>query len=125
MSRFKLLSQALFAVVVLSLWAGAALAKAGAKVSFVNAVHGSELVPPMVKPAAPGLPAAISSGNPVGYVLQIDNGPTIYHTGDTDVFSDMKLIAEFFKVDLMLAALEKRGLGARMLEKKPGESWSY
>jgi len=146
------------------------LPKVGAKVTFVNAVHGSELVPPMVKPAAPGLPAAVASGNPVGYVLQIDGGPTIYHTGDTDVFTDMKLIAEFFKVDLMLAgigghfgmdpsraaqavewvnpkevvpmhfgtypilagkpaqfkaALDKRGLGGRMVEMKPGESRKY
>ena len=146
------------------------LPKAGAKVSIVNAVHGSELVPPMVKPAAPGLPAAIGSGNSVGYVLQINGGPTIYHTGDTDVFTDMKLIADFFKVDLMLsaigghftmdaaraaqaaawvnpkqvvpmhfgtypilagtpaqfkAALDQRGLGARMLEMKPGESRNF
>ncbi|HEU4351646.1 MAG TPA: metal-dependent hydrolase [Burkholderiales bacterium] len=79
-----------------------ALPKAGAKVTLVHAVHGSELVPPMVKPAPPN-PAAIASGNPVGYVLEIDKGPTIYHTGDTDIYSDMKLIAEFFKVDLMLA----------------------
>lgn len=146
------------------------LPKAGAKVSIVNAVHGSELVPPMVKPSGPGQPAAISSGNPVGYVLQINDGPTIYHTGDTDLFTDMKLIAEFFKVDLMLAAigghfvmdpsraslavewvnpkqvvpmhfgtvpllagtpaqfkaaLDKRGLGGRMVEMKPGESRSW
>lgn len=146
------------------------LPKAGAKVSFVNAVHGSELVPPMVQPSGPGQPAAISSGNPVGYVLQINDGPTIYHTGDTDVFTDMKLIAEFFKVDLMLAvigghfamdparaaqavewvqpkqvipmhfgtvpilagtpaqfkaALDKRGLGGRMVEMKPGEDRTY
>jgi L-ascorbate metabolism protein UlaG (beta-lactamase superfamily) len=73
-----------------------ALPKAGAKVSLVHAVHGSELVPPMV-------PAAIAAGNPVGYVLEIENGPTIYHTGDTDIYSDMKLIADYFRVDLMLA----------------------
>jgi L-ascorbate metabolism protein UlaG (beta-lactamase superfamily) len=146
------------------------LPKAGARVTFVNAVHGSELVPPMYKPSGPGLPSALSSGNPVGYVLQVDGGPTIYHTGDTDVFTDMKLIADFFKVDLMLAvigghfamdpsraalavewvnpkqvvpmhfgtipllagtpaqfkaALDKRGLGGRMLEMKPGESRSF
>jgi L-ascorbate metabolism protein UlaG (beta-lactamase superfamily) len=124
----------------------------------------------MVQPSAPGQPAAIASGNPVGYVLQIENGPVIYHTGDTDVFTDMKLIAEFFKVDVMLsgigghfgmdparaaqavewvnpkavipmhfgtypilagtpaqfkAALDKRGLGARMMEMKPGEDRSF
>ncbi len=146
------------------------LPKAGAKVSVVNAVHGSELVPPMVQPSGPGQPAALASGNPVGYVIQIDGGPTIYHTGDTDVFTDMKLIAEFFKVDVMLsaigghftmdpvraaqavewvqpkqvipmhfgtypilagtpaqfrAALDKRGLGSRMVEMKPGEERSF
>jgi L-ascorbate metabolism protein UlaG (beta-lactamase superfamily) len=81
------------------------LPNAGVKVTFTNAVHGSELTPPTIPLAAPGQPAAIASGNPVGYVLQIEGGPTIYHTGDTDVFTDMKLIAEFFKVDLMLAGI--------------------
>ena len=74
------------------------LPKAGAKVSLVPAVHGSELVPPMV-------PAAIAAGNPVGYVLQVNGGPTIYHTGDTDIYGDMRLIAEFHKVDLMLCVI--------------------
>ena len=80
------------------------LPKAGAKVTFTTAAHGSELTPPTIQPA-PGQPAALTSGNPVGYVLQIAGGPTIYHTGDTDVFTDMKLIPEFFKVDLMLACI--------------------
>lgn len=80
------------------------LPKAGAKVTLVNAIHGSELTPPLVK-AGEGQPAAITSGNPVGYVLQIKGGPTIYHTGDTDVYGDMRLIAEHFKVDLMLACI--------------------
>jgi len=80
------------------------LPKAGAKVTIVNAVHGSELVPPMYQ-AAPGQAAALASGNPVGYVIQVNDGPVIYHTGDTDVFTDMKLIAEFFRVDVMLACI--------------------
>jgi L-ascorbate metabolism protein UlaG (beta-lactamase superfamily) len=80
------------------------LEKAGVKVTMVNAVHGSEFTPPMVKPGA-GQPATVSAGNPVGYVIQISGGPTIYHTGDTDVFTDMKLIGEFFKVDVMFAAI--------------------
>jgi L-ascorbate metabolism protein UlaG (beta-lactamase superfamily) len=80
------------------------LPKAGAKVTLTTAVHGSELVPPMYK-SAPGQASALTSGNPVGYIIQINDGPTIYHTGDTDVFSDMKLISEFYKIDLMLAAI--------------------
>ena len=146
------------------------LSKAGAKVTVVNAVHGSELTTPMLPAPAPGQPAAVTTGNPVGFVLQINDGPTIYHTGDTDVYTDMKLIPEFYKVDLMLAcvgghftmdpvraaqaaewvqpkqvmpmhfgtypvlagtpaqfkaALDKRGLGGRMIEMKPGEDRSF
>ena len=81
------------------------LSKAGAKVTVVNAVHGSELTTPMLPAPASGQPAAVTTGNPVGFVLQINDGPTIYHTGDTDVFTDMKLIPEFYKVDLMLACV--------------------
>ena len=80
------------------------LPKAGAKVTLVNAIHGSELTAPQLKPE-PGQPAALTSGNPVGYVIQIKGGPTIYHTGDTDVYGDMRLIPEHFKVDLMLACI--------------------
>jgi len=81
------------------------LPKAGAKVTIVNAVHGSELTPPNIPDPAPGHPGAITSGNPVGFVLHINGGPTIYHTGDTDVFEDMKLIPMFQKVDLMLSCI--------------------
>jgi L-ascorbate metabolism protein UlaG (beta-lactamase superfamily) len=81
------------------------LPKAGAKVTLTGAVHGSELTPPTIPAPAPGQPGAIASGNPVGYVLQIQGGPTLYHTGDTDVFDDMKLIPAFFKVDVMLACI--------------------
>jgi L-ascorbate metabolism protein UlaG (beta-lactamase superfamily) len=81
------------------------LPKAGARVTIVNAVHGSELAAPNIPEPAPGQPGAITSGNPVGFVLQINGGPTIYHTGDTDVFEDMKLIPMFQHVDLMLACI--------------------
>jgi L-ascorbate metabolism protein UlaG (beta-lactamase superfamily) len=80
------------------------LPAAGAKVMIVNAIHGSELVPPLFK-AEPGQPAALASGNPVGYVLMIKDGPTIYHTGDTSVIEDMKLIPMFHHIDLMLACI--------------------
>lgn len=35
-------------------------------------------------------------GSPLGYIIQIDHGPTLYHAGDTDVFSSMALFAEQF-----------------------------
>lgn len=81
------------------------LPKAGAKVLFVNAIHASELTPPTLPEPAPGHPAAVTSGNPVGYVIMIKGGPTIYDTGDTDVFEDMKLIPMFHHIDVMLACI--------------------
>ena len=33
------------------------------------------------------------AGNPAGYVLLRAGSATFYHTGDTDIFSDMRLIA--------------------------------
>ncbi len=38
----------------------------------------------------------IYGGNPVGYIIAIENGPTLYHAGDTSLFTDMKLIAELY-----------------------------
>ena len=80
------------------------LPKAGAKVMIVNAIHGSELTAPQYK-AGPGQPAALTSGNPVGYVIMVKDGPTIYHTGDTAVTEDMKLIPMFHHIDMMLACI--------------------
>ena len=42
----------------------------------------------------------IYGGNPAGFILQIENGPTLYHAGDTSLFSDMKLIAEQYAPEL-------------------------
>ena len=81
------------------------LPAAGAKVMIVNAIHGSELTAPQLPPPAPGQPAALTSGNPVGYVIEIKGGPTIYHTGDTAAYEDMKLIPMFHHIDVMLACI--------------------
>jgi len=45
-------------------------------------------------------------GNPMGFVIKVKGGPTIYHTGDTDVTQDMRLIPERYgPVDVMLACI--------------------
>jgi L-ascorbate metabolism protein UlaG (beta-lactamase superfamily) len=44
-------------------------------------------------------------GNPVGFVIQIKGGPTIYHTGDTGWFGDMKALGARFHPDVMLACI--------------------
>jgi L-ascorbate metabolism protein UlaG (beta-lactamase superfamily) len=44
-------------------------------------------------------------GSPGGFVITIRGGPTIYHTGDTDLFSDMALLSRFHKIDVMLVCI--------------------
>lgn len=62
-------------------------------ITFVPAVHSSNLE------------GGKAGGNPGGFVIAIKGGPTLYHTGDTDVFGDMAMIGKFAKVDLMLACI--------------------
>ena len=41
-------------------------------------------------------------GAPVGYVIQTPSGLTIYHAGDTGIFSGMELIGELYPLDVAL-----------------------
>lgn len=41
-------------------------------------------------------------GVAAGFVLTIDQGPVLYHAGDTSVFSDMKLIAELYHPEVAM-----------------------
>src|SRR5438132_10119761 len=68
------------------------------KVLFVRAHHGSGV-------SADDKSAARHGGAPAGFVITIRSGPTIYHTGDTDLFSDMALVARFNKIDIMLVCI--------------------
>jgi L-ascorbate metabolism protein UlaG (beta-lactamase superfamily) len=44
----------------------------------------------------------ISMGEAVGYVLRMENGFTIYHTGDTAVTYDMQIVGDLYKPDLTI-----------------------
>ncbi len=59
------------------------------RVKFTIAHHGSKT------------PDNQYAGEPAG-VLITSEGKTVYHTGDTGLFYDMKLIGEMNKIDLML-----------------------
>ncbi len=59
------------------------------RVKFTIAHHGSMT------------PDNFYGGEPAGVILNID-GKTVYHTGDTGLFYDMKLIGEINKIDYML-----------------------
>jgi L-ascorbate metabolism protein UlaG (beta-lactamase superfamily) len=41
-------------------------------------------------------------GVAAGYVFTFDNGIRVYHAGDTAVFSDMKIIADLYKPDIVM-----------------------
>ena len=57
-------------------------------ITMVNAVHTSSISENGV---------TIPLGNPVGFVIRFEDGTTIYFAGDTDLFGDMRLIAEMHK----------------------------
>ncbi|MEM7429842.1 MAG: metal-dependent hydrolase [Pseudomonadota bacterium] len=53
-------------------------------------------------------------GNPNGLVFEGDGMPTLYHMGDTNMFSDMALIEEFHKPEVGIVPIGDRfTMGAR------------
>ncbi len=66
-------------------------------ITFVPAVHSSAVSKDGVTPK--------DGGAPGGFVIAVKGGPTFYHTGDTDLFSDMALIGKVAKIDVMLACI--------------------
>ena len=68
------------------------------KVAFVRAHHGSGV-------AADDRQGLRHGGAPGGFIITIRGGPMMYHTGDTDLFSDMALLSRFHEIDVMLACI--------------------
>ena len=71
------------------------------QISMVPADHSSALTLP--RPDT-GVSETVYAGASVGYVIKID-GLSIYHTGDTNVFTDMALIRELHQPNLVLASI--------------------
>lgn len=71
------------------------------KIAFIPAIHSSTVV----APEGSADKDIHDGGNPGGFLITVKDGPTLYHTGDTDVFGDMALIPHFHKVDVMLACI--------------------
>ena len=65
----------------------------------VRAEHSSELT--VMDPATKKTTTHVG-GEPAGFIVQLENGFKIYHMGDTGLFGDMKLIADYYKPDLVL-----------------------
>jgi L-ascorbate metabolism protein UlaG (beta-lactamase superfamily) len=71
----------------------------GISIAMVHADHSSEFL--HVNPFT-GKPMSFPGGEPVGFVIRLEDGFTIYHMGDTALFSDMRLIAELYHPDLVM-----------------------
>lgn len=61
------------------------------RVSFTQAQHSSSISEDGTN---------IYLGNPNGLIVKPTDGPSIFHMGDTDIFSDMALIQEFHAPDI-------------------------
>ncbi|MGH9395081.1 MAG: metal-dependent hydrolase, partial [Terriglobales bacterium] len=66
---------------------------AGASVTMVHALHSSSA-------EQDGLPLCL--GDPAGLVVKFAEGLCLYFAGDTDVFGDMRLIAEIYRPTLAI-----------------------
>ncbi|MEQ9362303.1 MAG: metal-dependent hydrolase [Rhodospirillales bacterium] len=70
-------------------------------VTMTHAEHSSAIVH---KDTA-GKEGIYPGGEPAGYVIRLEDGYTIYHTGDSGVFKDMELIHDLYKPDLVLICI--------------------
>ena len=66
----------------------------GIKVTATHAFHSSSI--------AEEDGTIVYAGEPMGYILEFESGFKLYHSGDTAVFGDMKLIGELYQPDLAL-----------------------
>jgi L-ascorbate metabolism protein UlaG (beta-lactamase superfamily) len=72
----------------------------GFSTTFVNALHSSAQI------TEDGVSHALGNAN--GLVLHFEDEPTLYHMGDTDIFSDMALINELHQPEIGLVPIGDR-----------------
>jgi len=71
----------------------------GIRITQTHAEHSSEMLwtNPATKKAE-----TLAAGEPIGFIIELENGFRIYHMGDTALFGDMKLIGDYYKPDLVM-----------------------
>lgn len=69
------------------------------KITAVKAEHSSVYV---WKNPATGSDETHVGGEPVGFIIELENGLKIYHMGDTGLFGDMKFIGDYYRPDVLL-----------------------
>jgi len=84
----------------------------GIRITATHAEHSSELTwrsaannggTPMVGHLPVGdKDETLAGGEPIGFIIELENGFKIYHAGDTGLFGDMKLIGDYYKPDLAM-----------------------
>jgi L-ascorbate metabolism protein UlaG (beta-lactamase superfamily) len=74
----------------------------GIKITMTRAEHSSEL---LWKNPETGKMETHVGGEPVGFIIELENGFKIYHMGDTGLFGDMRFIGEYYKPDLILVPI--------------------
>ena len=73
-------------------------ADGGIKIIATHAEHSSEY---RWKNPESGKDEMRPGGEPLGFIIELENGFKIYHMGDTGLFGDMKMIGELYKPDLI------------------------
>ncbi len=68
----------------------------GIKLTMVPAVHGSGITDGE---------KIVDGGVAAGFIMKLEDGYTVYHTGDTGLFSDMKLIAQLYKPKVVMMCI--------------------
>ena len=74
----------------------------GIRIHMVRAEHSSELV---WRNPTTGRDETHPGGEPVGFVIELENGLRIYHMGDTALFGDLRLIGERYRPDVVLVPI--------------------
>ena len=63
------------------------------------------------------------SGQPLSFMIRLPTGPTIYHSGDTSLFSDLKLFGELHRPDVALLCVGGvRSHGFEVVPQPPDEA---
>ena len=78
---------------------GGTVHSGGLSFTMVNAQHSSAIV-------QDGKP--VTMGDPAGYIIKADGEKTLYHLGDTEIFSDMALIQRIHQPQIGLVPMGDR-----------------
>lgn len=74
----------------------------GITITMVAAEHSSTIVH---KDPATGAESVHPGGEPVGYVIALEDGRTLYHAGDTGVFAGMDFIGSYYEPDIAMVPI--------------------